>query len=100
MPVSAPEKYVAKSTTVASRLLGDETIVMSTVDSTLFSLNPTASVIWEAANGTTPLSRIISEKVCTQFDVTPEQAFTDAEELIAELAAHGILVVSDRQIQL
>jgi hypothetical protein len=99
MPVPATQKYVAKSTTVASRLLGDETIVMSTVDSTLFSLNPTASVIWEAADGTVPLSRIIEEKVCTQFDVTAEQAFADAEELIATLAEHGILVVSDRQIQ-
>jgi hypothetical protein len=99
MPVSLPEKYVAKSTSVASRLLGDETIVMSTLDSTLFSLNPTASVIWEAADGTMPLSRIIQEKVCTQFDVTPEQAIADAEELITALAEHGILVVSDRQIQ-
>jgi hypothetical protein len=99
MPVSAPEKYLAKSTTVASRLLGDETIVMSTVDSTLFSLNPTASVIWEAADGTMPLSRIIQEKVCTQFDVTVEQASVDAEELISTLAEHGILVVSDQQIQ-
>jgi len=99
MPVSAPERYLAKSTTVASRLLGDETIIMSTVDSTLFSLNPTASVIWEAADGTMPLSRIIQEKVCTQFDVSVEQASSDAEELIASLAEHGILVVSDRQIQ-
>jgi hypothetical protein len=99
MTVSAPEKYLAKSTTVASRLLGDETIVMSTVDSTLFSLNPTASVIWEAADGTMPLSRIIAEKVCTQFDVTAEQAFADAEELIGALTEHGILVVSDRKIQ-
>jgi hypothetical protein len=99
MPVSAPEKYLAKSTTVASRLLGDETIVMSTVDSTLFSLNPTASVIWEAADGTMSLSRIIQEKVCTQFDVTPEQAVADAEDLITELTKHGILVVSDREIR-
>jgi hypothetical protein len=99
MPVTAPEKYVAKSTTVASRLLGDETIVMSTIDSTLFSLNPTASVIWEAADGATPLSRIIEEKVCVQFDVTPEQASADADELVATLAEHGIMVVSDQQIQ-
>jgi hypothetical protein len=99
MPVSAPETYVAKATTVASRLLGDETIVMSTVDSTLFSLNPTATVIWEAADGTIPLSRIIAEKVCTQFDVTVEQASADAEEFIHTLSEHGILIVSDQQIQ-
>jgi hypothetical protein len=92
------EKYVAKSTTIASRLLGDETIVMSTVDSTLFSLNPTASAIWEAADGKTPLSRIVQEKLYVEFDITLEQARADAEEFIAELAAHGILVVYDRPI--
>lgn len=97
MPMT--DKYVAKSMTIASRLLGDETIVMSTVDSTLFSLNPTGSVIWEAADGQTPLSRIIEDKVCKDFDVTVEQATADAEEFVGKLAEHGILIVSDRPIQ-
>ena len=93
------EMYLAKSTSIASRLLGDETIIMSTLDSTLFSLNPTGSIIWEAADGTTPLSRILEEKVCTEFDVTVEQASVDAREFIGKLTEHGILVVSDQPIQ-
>ena len=93
------EVYLAKSTSIASRLLGDETIIMSTLDSTLFSLNPTGSVIWEAADGATPLSRIIEEKLCKEFDVTVEQASGDAQEFIDKLAEHGILVVSDHPIQ-
>ena len=92
------DKYVAKATTIASRLLGEETIVMSTIDSTLFSLNPTGSVIWEAADGHTLLSSIIDEKVCAEFDITPEQARADAEEFVGKLAEHGILVVSDQPI--
>jgi hypothetical protein len=97
--MSLTDKYVAKSLTIASRLMGDETIVMSTVDSTLFSLNPTGSVIWEAADGKTPLSRIIEEKVCKEFDVTVEQASVDADEFVGKLAEHGILVISDQPIQ-
>ncbi len=92
------EQYVAKSSAIASRLLGDEAIIMSTVDSTLFSLNPTGTVIWEAADGATPLSRIIEEKVCAEFDVTPEQARADAEEFVTKLAEHGILIVSGQPI--
>ena len=93
------ERYLAKSTSIASRLMGDETIIMSTLDSTLFSLNPTGSIIWEAADGATPLSRILEEKVCTEFDVTVEQANADANEFIDKLTEHGILVVSDHPIQ-
>jgi hypothetical protein len=37
--------------------------------------------------------------VCTEFDVTVEQASVDAKEFIGKLAEHGILVVSDQPIQ-
>jgi hypothetical protein len=96
--MATTETYLAKSRDIAARALGDETIVMSTLDSTIFMLNPTGSAIWEAADGNTPLSRIIEEKVCAEFDVPVEQASADAQEFIDELAEHGILVVSDRPI--
>jgi hypothetical protein len=89
------DKYLFPSTAIAARVLGDETIIMSTVDSTIFMLNPTGTVIWQAADGKTPLSRIVAEKLCEKFDVPFEQASADAEEFVSEMAAHGILLVSD-----
>ena len=47
--------YVARSTAIAARSLGDETMVMSAADSTLFTLNEVATMIWQAADGATPL---------------------------------------------
>jgi hypothetical protein len=94
------ETFLTPSTDIAARTLGDETIIMSTLDSTIFMLNPTGTAIWEAADGNTPLSRIISEKVCAEFDVSVEEASADAHAFIEELAEHGILVVSDRPISL
>jgi len=94
----ATETYLAKSTDIAARTLGDETIVMSTLDSTIFMLNPTGTAIWQAADGNTPLSRIIEDKVCAEFDVPVEQASADAQQFIDELAEHGILIVSDHPI--
>ena len=93
------EKYLAKSTAIASRMLGDETIIMSTIDSTLFTLNPVGTVIWESADGNTPLSRIVTEKVCAAFDVPDEQAAADAAEFVDKLAQHGILRISDEPIR-
>src|SRR5215469_3378595 len=91
-------RYVARSTAIAARALGDETMVMSATNSTLFTLNEVASVIWQAADGVTPLDQIVATKICTQYDIAPELALKDAETLVEDLAAHGILVVSDKPL--
>src|SRR5215471_18183345 len=86
--------YVARSTRIAARKLGDEMLVMSGQGSTLFTLNPTATILWQAADGATPLDEIVERKICPQFDVEPALALRDAEELVEGLAKHGILLVS------
>ncbi|MGC1485121.1 MAG: PqqD family protein [Candidatus Acidiferrum sp.] len=93
------KRYLARSTAIAARALGDETMVMSATDSTLFTLNEVATVIWEAADGTTPLEEIVADKICMKYDVPPEVALKDAEGLVAELAEHGLLLISDQPIQ-
>ncbi len=90
--------YVARSRSVASRLLGEELIIMSAVDSTLFNLNPAGTLIWQAADGTMPLSKIVEERICAEFAVESEEAMRDAQEFVANLAAHGILQVAESPI--
>ena len=80
--------YIARSPNVAARLLGDEMIMMSAVDSTLFNLNAVAAVIWQSADGTTPLSEIVQEKICSAFDVEFSEALRDAKQFVSDLAAH------------
>jgi Coenzyme PQQ synthesis protein D (PqqD) len=88
------EKYISRSPAIAARLLGDEMMIMSAGDSALFSLNPVASCIWQAADGRTPLSEIVERRVCAEFEVDHETAYRDAEEFVDALAQHGILKVS------
>ena len=90
--------YIARSKQVAARMLGGEMMIMSAVDSTLFSLNETASAIWQAADGSTPLREIVERVVCGEFEVGREEAVKDAEDFALELATHGILLVSDQPI--
>ena len=92
-------KYIARSALVAARELAGEMIIMSATDSTLFSLNETATVIWQAADGCTPLSQIVESRVCREFEVELEEAYKDAVELVDQLATHGILLVSDAPIR-
>ena len=89
-------KYILRSTAVAARKLGEEMIIMSSADSTLFSLNEVATAIWLAADGNTPLSEIVQEGICAEFDVQPDLAYSEALEFVEELARHGILTICDR----
>jgi GGDEF domain-containing protein len=93
--VESMSSYIARSKEIAARMLGDEMIIMSARDSTLFSLNHVGAVIWQAADGCTPLEEIVKQKVCAEFDVEPEEALKDAEEFVRELASHGILLLSE-----
>jgi hypothetical protein len=87
------EKYIARSWAVAARMLGGEMMIMS-ADSTLFTLNRQATIIWNAADGVTPLREIVEREICGVFEVDPAVAYQDAEDLVRDLAGHGILILS------
>lgn len=90
------EKYIARSSAIAARLLGGEMMIMSAVDSTFFTLNEVATAIWQSADGCTPLSDIVTNRICQEFDVDLETACHDAEQFVSQLSAHGILLLSDK----
>jgi hypothetical protein len=90
--------YLARSPAIAARVLGDETMVMSGINSTLFTLDKVATIIWESADGTTPLEEIVKKKVCARYDVSLEVALKDAELFVEQLAEHGLLLLSDQPI--
>ena len=93
-------RYIARSPKIAARQLGDEMIVMSAVDSSLFTLNEVAAAIWQSADGRTPLDAIVAKNVCGQFEVSEAEAMRDAEEFVSQLSTHGILLISDQPIEM
>jgi hypothetical protein len=90
--------YVARNPRVAARSLDGEMMIMSGRDSTLFTLNRTATILWQAADGATPLDEIVEHKICPEFEVEPAVALQDAETLARELASHEILQISEEPI--
>ena len=92
------ETYITRSQAIASRLLGNEMMVMSVTDSTFFSLNEAATLIWESADGCTELKDIVERKICPVFDVNPETALHDARQFVDQLSQHGILNVSSEPL--
>jgi len=91
-------KYIGRSPDIAARSLGGEMMIVSVTDSTLFCLNEVATVLWQAADCKTPLSELVVQTVCQQFEVGPEMAVRDAREFAEELSRHAILFLSDEPI--
>ena len=90
--------FVARNPRVAARSLDGEMMIMSGRDSTLFTLNRTATILWQAADGTTPLEEIVESRICPEFEVEPAEALKDAENVARELAGHQILEISEQPI--
>ncbi len=85
--------YPKKAANLAFRVLKGEAIIMNPADSSLFNLNETATAIWQAADGRTTLRQIVEREICPRFEVDPETALRDAEELSHALASASILVL-------
>jgi hypothetical protein len=90
--------YVARSSNVAARKLGGEMMIMSGRDSTLFTLDEVATIIWESANGLLTLDEIVELRICAEFEVESAGAIQDAETMSKALAEHGILLISREPI--
>jgi hypothetical protein len=91
--------YVSRSERLAARRVAGEMVILSADDSSLYVLNELGTLIWEAADGLTPLDEIVDRVVCAAFDVDRATGLRDAEEFLRQLAEHGILRLSDAPIE-
>jgi hypothetical protein len=91
------EHYLARSAQTAWRVYDGEAVIILGEDSTLNTLNPVGTVIWEAADGQTPITAIVA-RICEEFDVERAQAERDATAFVDKLCQRGLLNVSDTPI--
>jgi hypothetical protein len=87
-----PEGYPAQNPRAAWRVYEGEAVIVSPEDSTLHTLNPVGTFIWEAADGRTSLAAIV-EGVCEVFDVDRAVAAQDAAAFVEQLSGRGLLTV-------
>ncbi|MEK6373637.1 MAG: PqqD family protein [Acidobacteriota bacterium] len=60
----------------------------------IFTLNETAILVWEALDGKTPLEAVV-ERICRDYDVDPDRAAADAGEIVGTLVEAGLLERSE-----
>ena len=84
--------YPTQNARAAWRVYDGEAVIVSPEDSTLHTLNPVGTLIWEAADGRTPFG-VIVERVCEAFDVDGVTAARDATSFVDLLCRQGLLTV-------
>ena len=67
--------YVARNPRVAARSLDGEMMIMSGRDSTLFTLNKTATILWQSADGILHSTRSSSSEFVANFPWNLQQPF-------------------------
>jgi hypothetical protein len=90
--------YIARGDRLAARALASETVILRPDDSGLYVLNEIGTILWDAADGITPLATIVEQAICPHFDVDATTALDDAIEFVHGLRDHQILKVSDRPL--
>ena len=90
--------YIARGDRLAARSLASETVILRPDDSGLYVLNEIGTILWDAADGATPLATIVEQAICPRFDVDATTALRDAIAFVEGLRDHDILRVSDRPL--
>ena len=88
------DRYLTQNPKMAWRVYDGEAVIICPDDSTLNTLNAVGTLIWEAADGKTPVSAIVA-RISQEFDVEAEQAERDSAVFIEKLCQRGLLMVSD-----
>lgn len=89
-----PERYPTRNAQTAWRVYDGEAVILLAEDSTLNTLNAVGTLVWEAADGATPMSAIVA-RICEAFDVERAQAERDATAFIERLRQRGLVIVSE-----
>jgi len=85
-------QYPTQNPDTPARTVEGEAIVITPHDSTLHSLNETATFIWDRANGTVTLEQITQEMLET-YEVDEQLLRQDAEAFVSEAVKKGLMLL-------
>ena len=86
--------YLRQNPDTPARTIDGEAIVITPADSTLHTLNDTATFIWDRADGTRTL-QAIADELLEEFDVDAETLRTDALAFVEDAVRRNLLLTSE-----
>ena len=87
-------RYLRQNPDTPARTIDGEAIVITPGDSTLHTLNTTATFIWDRADGTRTLAQIAGE-LLEEYDVDEATLREDALAFVLDAVTRGLLLASE-----
>jgi hypothetical protein len=88
-------KYPVLHPQVATRIVDGEALIVLADSGQVNVLNRVGTRMWELIDGTRSVQQIV-DTVCTEFEVTEDQAQRDIEEFVQELIDVNAIVLQDQ----
>ena len=79
------------SADVVARQLGDSAVLIRLTTNRIYELNPTGARIWELVGSGADVSSILATLI-DEFDGSSDTIRSEAEDLVRDLLAEGLLV--------
>jgi hypothetical protein len=86
------ERYLLQNPKAAWRVYDGEAVIVSPEDSMLHTLNELGTLVWEAADGQTPLTTVVG-RICGLYDTDAATAERDVMAFVERLREQGLLSV-------
>ncbi|HEY4222977.1 MAG TPA: PqqD family protein [Myxococcota bacterium] len=86
--------YLRQNPETPARTIEGEAIVITPADSTLHTLNDTATFIWDRSDGTRTLEAIAAEMI-DAFDVDGDTLKRDALAFVQDAVKRNLLLISE-----
>jgi hypothetical protein len=88
------DRFPFQNPLAAWRVYDGEAVIVSPTDSTLHTLNEVGTLVWEAADGQTPVAAIVA-RLCAEYDVAASDAERDVEAFVERLREKGLITLLD-----
>ena len=90
------ERVYQRVDEVICRQVGNESILVPITHNVgnldyIYTLSPVAARIWALLDGTSSIDQIV-DTICSEYDVSREQAMADAAELVSDLAEVSLVL--------
>ncbi len=87
------KKYPKRAESTAWRVIDNEAVIVSPMESEVTVLNDAGAFIWKLMDGSRDITQI-AEELSGEFDVSTDAAENDVSEFIEDLANKKLITVS------
>ena len=88
-------KTILRSNGLVWRIIDGEAFLMTEDGKKVHMINKVGTLIWECADGSTPIESIIA-KILRRFDIDAETAKRDCLDFVHELVGTKMLTITER----